>query len=74
MGYLLMSAECVRCREIFSSNPLRVPSVVVNGVREPLCRRCVEWANVERKARGLSTWKIFPDAYEPVDEREVAWD
>jgi hypothetical protein len=73
MAYLFVMSACVVCRQPFTYNPLRVPSVVVNGTREPICRACVERANVVRRDRGLPTWPIFDDSYEPVDEHEVPW-
>jgi hypothetical protein len=73
MAFVSMTSACVRCGRLFFYNPLRVPSVVVNGQREPLCRPCVEWANRERAAKGLATWPIHHDAYEAVDEQEIAW-
>jgi hypothetical protein len=71
MGFLFLTADCSRCRRVFAFNPLRVPSVVVAGERLPLCRDCVEWANAIRASRGLATWTVYPDSYEPVDEQEV---
>lgn len=67
MGYMFCTAECVRCRALFTFNPLRVPSVVVNGTREPICKSCVEWANTERAKLGLPLFPVLPDAYEPVE-------
>lgn len=51
MGYMLAYGECVNCRRMFSFNPDRVPSVRVNGSREPVCLGCVEAANPERAKR-----------------------
>lgn len=62
---------CVSCSETFTFNPLRVPSVLVNGVREPVCRVCIERANPERIARGLEPIRVLPDAYEACDESEL---
>jgi hypothetical protein len=73
MAFVLMHAACARCHAPFAFNPLRVPSVLIKGRREPLCRPCVEWANAERARRGMPTWPIYPDSYEPVDEQEVPW-
>jgi hypothetical protein len=64
MGFMSCLGECVRCHALFSFNPERVPCVVVNGHREPLCRECVEWANERRKALGLPEIKPLPGAYE----------
>lgn len=61
---MLCIGECVRCRCMFSFNPNRVPSVVIDGKREPLCRACVEWANPKRESLGLAPIVILPGAYE----------
>ena len=73
MAFVFFTSACARCGGLVSYNPVRVPSVVINGAREPLCRACVEWANPIRAARGLPTWPIYADSYEPVDEQEVPW-
>lgn len=67
MGYMFCTGECVRCRQLFTFNPERVPSVVVNGTREPLCKTCVEWANPQRIAKGLEPIKVLPGAYNSVE-------
>jgi hypothetical protein len=65
MGWMHAMAECVCCHVLFSFNPDLVPSVVVKGTREPICRTCVERANPERVKRGLPEIRILPGAYEP---------
>jgi hypothetical protein len=65
MGYMLCYGCCVNCHQPFSFNPERVPSVRVQGVREPVCRNCIEHANRIRKERGLEEFSIMPGAYEP---------
>jgi len=47
--------------------------VRVNGVREPICRDCVERVNPTRIAKGLEPIVPLPDAYDPIDERDIAW-
>jgi hypothetical protein len=69
--YALLFAQCASCKRVFGCNPLRVPSIRVNGVREPVCKECVTSANPKRKAMGLEEFTIHPDAYEPVDEQEL---
>lgn len=69
--YAFVMSACIGCQRIFSYNPLRVPSVRVNGMREPICRACVERANPQRIANGLEPIVPFPDAYEPVDDSEL---
>jgi hypothetical protein len=64
MAWMQAIAACVSCHGMFCFNPERVPSVVVNGTREPICRTCVERANPERVRRGLPAIVILPGAYE----------
>lgn len=71
MGCILMLGACVCCRRPFCFNPHRVPSERVNGVRQPICRNCVEEANPIRKAKGLEPIKIYEDSYEPIAEEEL---
>ena len=71
MGYALMIGTCISCRCAFGFNPNKVPSIRVNGMREPVCKECIEAANPKRKAAGLPEFTIHPDAYEPVEEGEL---
>jgi hypothetical protein len=73
MGYVSCTAACIGCGIPFSFNPNKVPSVVVEGNREPICRSCVERANPIRKEKGLPVISILPGAYEAADESEIAW-
>ena len=68
MGYALAFGPCIGCGRVFGFNPHAVPSVVVQGEREPVCRTCIERANPTRIANGLPPFSIRPDAYEPVEE------
>jgi hypothetical protein len=69
-GYVFATGQCVACRRLFSFNPHHVPSVRVNGVREPVCRDCIEQANKQRAEMNLPPFEILPDAYEPMPEEE----
>jgi hypothetical protein len=71
MGYAFMIADCLVCKRAFSFNPNLVPSHRVNGVKEPVCRDCIEAANPVRKKKGLAPLTYAPGAYEPVDEAEL---
>jgi hypothetical protein len=71
MGYALCHSACIGCGRLFSYNPRHVPSLRVNGVREPVCLNCVERANPRRLANGLDPIVPHPDAYEPIDESEL---
>lgn len=71
MGYALGMSACYGCKRIFCYNPNRVPTIPINGSREPVCRTCIERANPERIKRGLEPIVPLPDAYEPLDEDEL---
>ena len=68
MAYSNMFSECFGCQQLFSYHPDHVPSHRVNGVREPICRKCIEKVNSIRIARGDEPFIIHPDAYEPKEE------
>lgn len=72
MGYAFMTSACCACGVVFSYNPMRVPSVRdSHGIREPVCKLCIEGANAVRKERGLEPFSIMSGAYEPCDEAEL---
>lgn len=70
-GYVFCIGSCVNCKKIFSFNPDLVPSVRVNGSKEPICKTCVEWANPIRKAKGLPEAVVLPGAYDVSPEEGV---
>ena len=70
MGYYCAIGPCAGCKRLFSFNPLRVPSVVIEGTREPICAECVERANPLRAENGLEPIAVLPGAYEAADEGE----
>ena len=73
MGYALAFAACFSCGRFFGFNPTRVPSIRDReGIRQPLCRVCVDKANVVRRAFGQEPFIISVDAYEPIVEEELA--
>jgi hypothetical protein len=71
MGYVTAMGTCFACHKPFTFNPVRVPSIRVNGSREPVCRECVELANPRRIANGLEPIRIYDDAYDACDEQEL---
>jgi hypothetical protein len=72
MGYFIMMGSCIMCKQPFAFNPHKVPSIRVDGKREPLCLRCHGRANEVRKARGLEPWPDpQPGAYDGADESEL---
>jgi hypothetical protein len=71
MGYVTAMAPCIGCGRLFSFNPVHVPSIIVNGRREPVCRPCVDRVNPGRKAHGLEPIVPLDDAYDACDESEI---
>ena len=71
MGYVTAFSPCAACKRPFTYNPVKVPSVVVNGSREPICQACVTQANPLRQERGLPVINVLPGAYEACDENEL---
>lgn len=65
MSYMTAMSPCFGCRQLFSYNPDKVPSLRVNGVREPVCKGCVERVNPVRIAKWLDPIVPLPGAYEP---------
>ena len=66
MGYSFVLGNCVGCKRFISFNPTHVPSLVVNGTREPLCRAChARWNEIHRTSKGLSEVPLHPLAYDP---------
>jgi len=70
-GYVFATGNCIGCGQAFTFNPLRVPSIPINGTREPVCRACIERANQRRPALGLEPIIPLPGAYEPCPEGEL---
>ncbi len=62
---------CCGCGQPMNCNPHRVPSLRIDGHREPVCRNCVEKVNPMRIANGLDPIEIHPDAYEAISENEL---
>jgi len=72
MGYALATSACIGCKRLFSYNPVRVPSIRINGSREPVCQRCIDVSNPKRIANGLDPIVPHPDAYIACDEGELS--
>jgi hypothetical protein len=63
MAYVMCMGNCITCGMIFIFNPHRVPSIRINGLREPVCLACVTAANPIRVADGLDPIVPHPEAY-----------
>ena len=64
MGYMTAMGGCYGCKQLFSFNPERVPSITVNGSKEPICAECVKRVNPLRAANGLPPIVPLPGAYQ----------
>jgi hypothetical protein len=72
MGYALAFSPCLSCRLPFAYNPVWVPSLRVNGSKEPICQRCFQKLNTLRRERGLDPWpEPHPEAYSACEESEL---
>jgi len=71
MGYAIATSPCIGCGQLFSYNPIRVPSITILGKREPVCVVCVDRVNPMRKANGLPPIVPLPGAYEACEEGEL---
>jgi len=66
MALMYVHGFSVACRKPLSFNADRVPSIRVEGVREPLCEGCFhKWNKIHRTDKGLELIPLNPDAYEP---------
>ena len=65
MGYMLAMGFCYACKNLFSFNPDSVPSILIDGEREPLCMPCINKINARRAEKGHPPFIPLPDAYKP---------
>lgn len=68
MGYGLMYGVCVACKRTIAFNPRKVPSLMVNGKREPICIDC---ANRWNQIHPENARPIMEGAYDYFDENEL---
>lgn len=73
MGFASCLSNCYGCKRVFMYNPMKVPSVTIDGVREPICEACVARVNPQRIANGLPPIVPMPDAYTACDENDMDW-
>ncbi|KKN40332.1 hypothetical protein LCGC14_0734360 [marine sediment metagenome] len=71
MGFVICYGTCFGCKRSFGFNPNRVPSILVEGVKQPVCRGCVDRSNPQRRANGLEEIVVLAGAYEAADENDV---
>jgi hypothetical protein len=72
MGYAVVMGPCLVCTRVFGFNPRRVPSLTVNGSREPVCKSCIDTENDRRRPLGVELLPApHPDAYSPISANEL---
>jgi hypothetical protein len=72
MAYVQALGHCILCEKVFAFNPLRVPSLRVDGERRPVCAECIQLkVNPYRESQGLEPVVPEPDAYEEIQEEEL---
>ena len=69
--YALAWSPCVVCKELFGYNPNRVPSITIKGVKQGICRKCIEMANEVFREKNEPEFEIHPDAYGPIKAEEL---
>ena len=70
-GFAYAMSECYGCKRMMTYNPTHVPSIRINGQREPICLQCVHQCNPARVKNGLAPIIPHRDAYEPCPEEEL---
>ena len=69
--FAYMFTQCPCCHCGFACNPIRVPSITIDGVRVAICKNCFEFRQKYREANDLPRETYAADAYEPVNMEEV---
>jgi hypothetical protein len=68
MGYAIMFGICIACKGDMHFNPHKVPSLMINGKREPICEAC---ANRWNQLHPEAAKPIQEGAYRHFDENEL---
>lgn len=63
LPYAICMGPCFGCGRMFTFHPDKVPSIEVEGVKQPICRACVERVNPVREEHGLAPIVPLPNAY-----------
>ena len=74
-GFVSGCGHCILCGAVFTFNPLRVPSLRVDGTRHPVCSGCITArVNPSRRKQGLEDLVVAEDAYDAIPEEELPFD
>ena len=70
MAYITVTGICLACKKLFCFHPNRVVSL--NG--EPVCKECIDKANIIRKERRMAPITYTNNAYQTgQNEEEIDW-
>lgn len=71
-SFAIVFCDCAACGRHIQANPKRCPSIRIEGERQPICKACFDrWNEIHRTSKGLDPVPLHPDAYRPIDEREL---
>lgn len=63
LPYAICLGPCFGCGSLFAFHPDKVPSIERNGVKQPICRTCINRINPIRERNGLEPVVPLPNAY-----------
>ena len=72
MSYAILITNCIACDTKMTCNPAYVPSLRINGKREPICKQChAKWNEIHRISKGLEPEPLHPEAYKACHESQL---
>ena len=61
--------SCFACSKVITFDPHKVPSLTIDGIREPICSSChARWNEIHRTSKGLEPIALDPNAYGYAEE------
>jgi len=60
---VIAELKCRSCGKRFHANSDKVPTLDLDGLKQPICRRCIEGVNSECRRLGERPWPIPEGAY-----------
>jgi hypothetical protein len=73
MLYALAWSPCAVCKKPFGYNPKRVPSITIKGIKQGICKECIEMANEVFREKNEPEFQIHPDAYGAIKTEELGY-
>ena len=67
-----LTFACAACGAMATGHPHRVPSIVIDGERQAICRACfARWNAIHRTSKGLPPVPLLDGAYGPCGADEL---